>query len=145
MPVARPSIFSALTTSVLLCACGGDTQAPLVAADIEITTPAAGAQMSAGYLRLINNTDSAISITRVVSPDFESIEIHESLLEDGVAKMRRVHELAIPANSTVSLERGGKHLMLMRPTAPTEQVSLSFYGDGTLLLGIKVPLTRRDN
>ena len=73
-----------------------------------------GQQMSAGYLSLTNNTGEAISISRVVSPQFEAVEMHESLLENGVAKMRRIPQLTVPPNSTVSLERGGKHLMLKR-------------------------------
>ncbi len=95
--------------------------------------------MSAGYLTLRNNTDHEIRVTRVTSPQFAAVEIHESLLENGVAKMRRVDTLRIPASSTITLQRGGKHLMLMHPTGDTgdpDTVYLNFHDDDTLLLGV---------
>lgn len=101
--------------------------------------------MSAGYLSLANNTDEIISISHVTSPEFGSVEIHESLLEDGVAKMRRIEELTIPANSSVSLQRGGKHLMLMRPSGALDTVSLSFYSGDTLLLSVEAAITQGNN
>ena len=135
----------ALLACLFLAACGGAAKPPLVATDIVITQPMPGRQMSAGYISLANNTNAAISITRVVSTDFEAVEMHESLLEDGVAKMRRIDKLTIPANSSVTLERGGKHLMLMRPTGALETVSLGFYSGDTLLLEVNVPISRGSN
>jgi copper(I)-binding protein len=135
----------AVLVCLFLAACGGEARPPLVATDIVITQPMPGRQMSAGYISLTNNTNTAISITHVVSPDFEAVEMHESLLEGGVAKMRRIDELTIPANSTVSLERGGKHLMLMRPRGALEMVSLGFYSGDTLLLEVNVPISRGSN
>ena len=95
-----------------------------------------GMQMSAAYLTLTNNTDDAIRITRVASPQYESVQLHESILQDGVARMRAIRALEIPAGQTVTLQRGGKHLMLMRPTAPVETVSLQFLDGDTLLLSV---------
>ena len=135
----------ALLACLFLAACGGEARPPLVATDIVITQPMPGRHMSAGYLSFTNNTNAAIRITHVVSPDFEAVEMHESLLEDGVAKMRPIEELTIPANSSVSLERGGKHLMLMRPTDALETVSLGFYSGDTLLLEVNVPISRGSN
>jgi hypothetical protein len=137
--------FVALLACLFLAACSGESRPPLVATDIVITQPMPGMHMSAGYISFTNNTNAAISITQVVSPDFEAVEMHESLLEDGVAKMRRIEELIIPANSSISLERGGKHLMLMRPTGALETVSLGFYSGDTLLLDVNVPISRGSN
>jgi copper(I)-binding protein len=128
-----------------LGACSNDALPPLVASDIEIIEPLPGKMMSAGYLSLTNNTDAVITISRVVSPEFESVEIHESLLEDGISRMRRIPVLSISANSTVSLERGGKHLMLMRPIGDAKQVTLKFHSGDTILLGIEAPITPRNN
>ena len=135
----------ALVVCLLLSACGGGVKPPLVATDIVITQAMPGRHMSAGYLSFTNNTSDAISITQVVSPEFEVVEIHESLLEDGVAKMRRIEALTIPANSSVSLQRGGKHLMLMRPTGALATVSLSFYSGDTLLLNVNTAISEGSN
>ena len=135
----------ALIICLFFAACGGEAKAPLLASDIVITEPMPGMHMSAGYISFTNNTSDAINITQVVSPEFELVEIHESLVEDGIAKMRRIEELVIPAKSGVSLQRGGKHLMLMRPTGALNTVSLSFYSGDTLLLNVNAPVSRRSN
>ncbi|MGB5336335.1 MAG: copper chaperone PCu(A)C [Woeseiaceae bacterium] len=123
-----------LCALLLFAACGGDPQPPLVASDVLITRPMPGMTMSAGYLSLTNNTDTTLRITRVVSAQFESVQLHETTIEDGVARMRSLSALEIPAGETVTLRRGGKHLMLMRPTVASDTVSLSFLdGDSPLL------------
>jgi copper(I)-binding protein len=137
--------LAVLCVCILISACGGEPKPPLVATDVVIIEPMPGKKMTAGYLSLTNHTDAAISITGVSSPEFESVEIHESLLDEGVAKMRRIPELSIPANTTVVLERGGKHLMLMRPTGTPTQVTLSFQNGDTTLLSVRAPVTPRNN
>lgn len=101
--------------------------------------------MSAGYLELRNNSDGDFGITRVTSPEFEAVEIHTSLIEDGISKMRRIDVLDIAAGSTTSLQRGGMHLMLMRPTGSTDVVSLNFYSNDTLLLTVQATIEPRKN
>jgi len=145
MTSIQSSTLLALLACIFLCACSDDVKAPLVATNIEIMEAMPGQKMSAAYLTLSNNTNDAITISAVVSPQFELIEMHESLLEDGVAKMRRITQLLIPANSSLNLERGGKHLMLMRPTGSADQVALNFYSGDTFLLGVSSPLSSRNN
>jgi len=145
MPSIRPSIFAILIAGFSLGACSDDSLPPLVASNIEITEPMPGRKMSAGYFALTNNTDSVITISSVVSPEFASVEVHESLLENGVARMRSIPELSIPAKSTVTLERGGKHLMLMRPAGTASQITLNFMSGDTILLGVRAPISSRNN
>lgn len=121
------------------------TPLPLVAADVVITVPMPGALVSAGYLSLTNTTPETIMISHVVSPQFAAAEIHKSTLEDGVAKMRRIPELVVPGNSTVTLERTGMHLMLMRPAGPVENVSLKFFAGDDLVLRVDARVTTRDD
>ncbi len=110
--------------------------APLVASNVVVTRPMPGMKMSAGYLSLTNNTSAPIRITRVTSPQFGMVELHESTIEDGVARMREIPELVVPPQGSATLERGGKHLMLMRPGGDSDDVSLNFYDGEQLLLSI---------
>lgn len=114
---------------------------PLVASDVVVTRPVPGANMSAGYLSLTNNTDETVRITRVASPEFGSAEFHESTIEDGVARMREIPALGIPAHGTVTLERGGKHLMLMQPGGVAETITLHFFDGDRLLLTVAASYT----
>ena len=125
-----------LLAALCLVACG-TPQPPLVASDVEITAPLPGRPMSAGYLVLTNNTDADIRITRVASPQFGSVEIHETTIEDGVARMRELGELVVPARGSVNLERGGKHLMLMRADDIGDSILLRLYSDETPVLDIE--------
>ena len=125
-----------LCLALLVAACGAP-QPPLVASDVEVTRPMPGRHMSAGYLVLTNNTGEPMRITGVASPQFASVQIHETTFEDGVARMRKLDELVVPARGSVTLERGGKHLMLMRAQDLGDSVSLQLLSDGTPVLAIE--------
>ena len=121
---------------VLLGACSADIQPALVASNVTITQPMPGMAMSAGYLTLTNNSQETITITRVSSPHYASVELHESVVKDGVARMRALEKLDIPAGTSMILAPGGKHLMLMRPKVAVDSISLQFYYGDTLLLTV---------
>ena len=109
---------------------------PVVAANVVVTAPAADMPMAAGYLDISNHSGANIRITRVSSPDYESVEMHETVVENDVARMREIPVLDIADGETVVFERGGKHLMLMRPVGAPDTITLNFYSDDVLLLSI---------
>jgi len=121
---------------LLGAACNTESGPPLVATDVVVTRPMPGMGMSAAYMSLTNNSDQTVSISRVTSAQFESVELHESKVEDGVARMRPLSKLEIAGGATVTLRPGGKHLMLMRPTGPADDVALQFYNDDALILTV---------
>ena len=127
----------AILMCVLLFAACGEPQPPLVASDVSITRPMPGMKMGAGYFVLTNNSDEPVRITAVESPQFGAVEIHETTIEDGVARMRELDALVVPPRGNVILERGGKHLMLMRPGDLGEQVTLQLMNDDTPVLTIE--------
>ena len=135
--------FALLVALSLLCSCENSDKPPFVVTDIVITEPMPGKLMSAGYITLSNNTRALIELTHIVSPNFESIEIHESIVDNGIAKMQRIDSLSIQAGSTSKLERGGKHLMLMRRTDSSETISLNFYSEELLLLSLQTSFASR--
>jgi copper(I)-binding protein len=124
-----------LVAAALLVACSAP-EAPLVASDVEITKPMPGRHMSAGFFVLTNNTDEDIRITSATSPQFGAVQIHETTIVDGVARMRELDALVVPARGSVTLQRGGKHLMLMRAQEIGDSVSLQLSNDGVPVLSI---------
>jgi copper(I)-binding protein len=72
------------------------------------------------YLDITNSSDEVIQLTSVSSENARKASLHESLLEDGVMKMRSLSSMTIPPGETVSLEPGGKHVMLMDLKSPFE-------------------------
>lgn len=71
----------------------------------------------AGFMTLENTGDASVTLMDGQSPQFGRIEIHDMINDDGVMRMRRLDQLVIEANETVSLKPGSFHLMLMEPKA----------------------------
>jgi copper(I)-binding protein len=89
----------------------------------------AGMPMMAGFAGIENACPAPVTITAASSPAFDSVELHETRIVDGVNRMRHLPELQIAANGVAVLMPGGMHLMLMRPHAPLEvggKVAVSF-------------------
>jgi copper(I)-binding protein len=124
----------------LLSACSIE-RVPLTATDVTITKPRPGMQITAAHLTLSNNTTQAITITRVTSPEFEIVEMHESVLEDGMVRMYRLGDLMILPGRSVQFEPGAKHLMLMRPIGEFDSVTLVFYAGKAVVLTVNAALT----
>jgi periplasmic copper chaperone A len=76
-------------------------------------TRSAPAGAVGGLFLTIVNTGSADRLTGAVSPVAAKAELHESIDDKGVMKMRPVAGLAIPAGATVKLAPGGYHVMLI--------------------------------
>jgi copper(I)-binding protein len=125
----------AVLLALLVTACA-EVKAPLTASNVIVTQAMPGTTMSAGYFVLTNNSEQAISITHVTSPEFASVEMHETVIKDEVARMISLGTLTVPAGETVTFERGGKHLMLMRAADDIDSVTLHFYAGESLLLSV---------
>jgi len=110
---------TAIAAALLLIACSPESPpaSPSVS-DAWVREAPPGAGMTAGYLTVHNPTDRAIDIVGVQSGDFGSIELHSTVTEDGVAKMRREDVVTVPPGGTVVFEPGGRHLMLFDPVRP---------------------------
>ena len=129
-----------LAMVLLLSACSSDT-APLSVSDVAIARPKPGMQMTAGYFTLTNHTSKAIAITEVRSPQFGSVQMHESVIEDGIARMVDLDDFILNPKSTVKFRPGGKHLMLMQAGENLDDVTLNFHTGESIALSINVKVT----
>ena len=124
----------------LIMASSAAFKPPLVASNIEIIQPPPGASVGAGYMTLTNNSDAVILITRVTSPQYGAVTLHQTSVEDDVARMRAVGELTIPPGESIHLKPGGLHLMLMRPRNDVDTVTLNFHAEDTIVMSINTTL-----
>jgi protein SCO1/2 len=76
----------------------------------------AAAKAAAGYMTLTNVAPEEVTLVKIESDLFESIEMHEMAMTDGLMAMRQITDLVIPANSQARFEPGGWHLMLKEPS-----------------------------
>ena len=95
----------------------------------------ASVPMRAGYATLFNPTSRSVKIVAAHGDGFASVEFHQSTMQDGMMRMQQLPLLEIDAGSSLRLEPGGIHLMLMQPAepgAPGETRRITFeYDDGT--------------
>lgn len=75
------------------------------------------ASVLAGYAVLSNVGSKPLGVVSAQSAAFAKVEMHESLTENGIAKMRPVKGLVIPAGGKQLFAPGGKHFMLIDPKA----------------------------
>ena len=69
----------------------------------------------AGYMKISNKQSRTITILSLESNAFESIEIHQSIDQDGVTRMQSIASLSIRPGGSLELAPGGFHLMMMNP------------------------------
>lgn len=67
------------------------------------------------FMQLHNAGERELVIQGASSPLCERVEIHRTVLEDGVARMIPQPELRLAPGETLSLEPGSYHLMLIGP------------------------------
>ena len=124
----------------------GESGPPLVVSNVVITAPLPGRANSVAYMTVQNQSAKPVVLTKFSSPQFRSIEIHETAIEDGIASMFELDSVSIDARSRADFVTGGKHLMLLDPTrglAPGKPVSIEIhYDDGGLLI-VSAPLSTR--
>ncbi len=86
-----------------------------------------GVEVGVGYL-LIDNGGAADRLVGASSPRSRRVEFHESATPGGIARMRELKDVPVPAGGRVSFAPGAWHLMLVGLVAP-------------LLAGEQVPVT----
>ncbi len=69
--------------------------------------------MSAAFMNIINTGDEGDVLVGVESPASRVAEIHTTIMEDGMMKMRPLKEVKVPAGGRVDFRPMGKHIMLI--------------------------------
>lgn len=107
----------------------------------------ATARAGAAYLTLMNHGVAADRLVEVRGDVAKRIEIHETVDEDGVMKMRGLKDgLPLPAGETVEMAPGGLHVMLMGLTAPLskgEAVALTLVLESGAEMQVTAPVIAR--
>ena len=140
-PTLRPVIT--LIAFLFLASCSDTPESVIEINDPWLREAPPGATAMAGYLIIHNHGDSDVSLNRANSVDFDRIEFHQSLEENGVYKMIPHTNLNIPANGTLALQPSSYHLMMINPkrllTAGDEvTMTLTIGSDNTMTVAMPV-------
>ena len=112
----------ALLAAFFLIACapqpkGGNS---LVISDAWTRPTAAGMPMGVAYFTITNGTSADDVLIAASTPAAAHVEMHETSIEDGMARMRPLNEIVVPAGGSVAVAPGGIHLMLVDLVQPLE-------------------------
>jgi copper(I)-binding protein len=137
-PLGRRIGAAALVLVLLLAACAPPATS---IGSLKIESPWSRAGVSgtnAVYLTIRNDGSTADRLIAASTPNARVIEIHQSTMEGGVARMGQVPGIDIPAGGSVELKPGGFHLMLIdaKPINAGERFPLTLRferaGEGTI-------------
>ena len=109
--------FAMLIIAATTTACTPHSGPPLAVSDVELYAALPGSHAAVGYLSLHNHSDAPLTIDNISSSGFAAVQMHETVIDDGVASMQPLPSVTIEPGSSVNFVAGGKHLMLMQPTA----------------------------
>lgn len=110
---------AAAIAALLLAGCGSESAEPAIeVGDAWARATVAGQGSTAAYFTL-RNGGGADQLIGVASSAGRA-SIHSTATDDGIARMRALDRLQVPARSTVELKPGGTHLMISGLTRPLE-------------------------
>lgn len=113
-----------LATMLLSSVLGAQTTGAFAQSTVSVDNAWSRAQMAgrngAVYLTLTGK-EGGDRLTGASSPAAGKVELHESVMDQGVMKMREVKEMPVPAGGKVTLQPGGLHLMLMNLKQPLKE------------------------
>jgi copper(I)-binding protein len=138
-------LLKMIAACLLLTACVKPVpENPLDFADAWVRPIPPGSMMTAGFGRLVNNSEADMEISSYSSPQFGDVSLHRTVVEDGLSRMKEVPVLSIPSGSEVELNPGGYHLMLMKPlgeTSETVEISMALANGQRFIF--ELPIERR--
>ncbi len=105
-----------------------------------------GAPALAGYMVIENGGAAPRKLIGATSAAFKAVELHRSVIENGMARMTPQAAVSIPpAGGQIKLKPGGYHLMMIKPLRALRAGDRAFIVlkfDGDEQLKVRVPVVR---
>lgn len=86
-----------------------------------------GQTTTAAFMQITNASDKAVTLKNMHSDAAETIELHQSIMENGTMKMRQIKDFQLEARASATFEAGAKHIMflgLKKPLSEGDTVKL---------------------
>lgn len=144
MNIRKWGVGAVLGLSVATTAWAADFKVGQVEVDdLWVRASAPGQANGAGYMEIENDAKAADRLVSVSSPAAERVELHNVVTENGVAQMRQVDGVAVPADGKARLAPGDYHVMFLKLKAPFAEggevpATLKFEQAGEVAVKFKV-------
>jgi hypothetical protein len=121
--------YAILAVAMLLIVAGAAVAHEYSAKGVTVTHPWAratpgGATIGSAYLEVKAERGKGDRLIGARSPAAGNVELHNHVMEGGIARMRRVDAIAVPGGTSVVLRPSGYHLMLTNLKAPLKEGDL---------------------
>jgi copper(I)-binding protein len=148
--------FTLLTGITFLTTVSVAKASEQVVGDLKLTAPwirasVPGQVNGAGYVQIDNQAGQADRLISATTNGVNRVELHTIITDNGVAKMREVPGIDVPAKGAVKLMPGGFHIMFLGLTSPfkadtTVPVTLKFEKAGEVKVDFEIkPATYNPN
>ncbi len=109
----RHVVLTAAALLGLAVALPAHAQSPTVEVTEAWARATTSSARSGGAFLTLKATGAADRVVSASSPVAEKVELHETIRDGNVMRMREVPQLLVPAGEKVVLQPGGQHIMLI--------------------------------
>lgn len=114
----RHSAHLIVTLLLLLCVGGAAGAQTSAASTIVVEQPFAratpkGAKTGAAYMTLVNNGASSDRLVGATTPVADTVQFHKETEENGVSRMREVHNVDLEPGAKIVFKPGEMHMMIV--------------------------------
>ena len=114
LAVIGNALLGAAFATVVLASAGESLQAE----NAWVPWAPPGLKVHVAYMTIVNRGATDQIIVGAESTDYERIELHRSVIKDGMSTMEAIGEVKVLANGRVEFAPTGLHLMLIGPRRP---------------------------
>ena len=80
-----------------------------------------GARTGAAYMTLINNGTSTDQLLRATTPVADQVQFHKETEDNGVSRMREVHNVELSPGGKITFKPGDMHMMIVGIKQPLKE------------------------
>ena len=117
LPLLTIAIASSFSAQTFAASAASTNPVAAVATDLTVENgviyePLKGSPATAGYGTLTNQSSQRIEISGISVSGFKASEIHTTVEENGLMKMKKLERVVIEPKGKFELKPGGNHIML---------------------------------
>ena len=122
-----------LVLPLFLLASGASAACKPTVSDAWLRLAPGGMGMAAGFFRIENPCKSPVELNAATSKSFRSVSIHQTVVANGVSRMRHLPTMTLASRDRALFQPGGLHIMLMQPVKPVnvgQRIPVTISGPG---------------
>ncbi len=133
----------ALLATTLLLSLNSYAEGEIAIENAWVRTAPPAAKVLAAYMEISNHSNQPQTLVTASSPQFNTVELHQTQMHNGMMHMKAVPNISIAKHETLHIKPGGYHFMLIGPKARIHRgdkitLKLNFSGNETITVEAEV-------